>query len=109
MRRSLASGFRLEVFSFRLFKLHLSPRCQPGLLFPDHNSVTKDLTTVEVATLLGIGRDTLYRWIRAEKIAGPKLTVKGEFQRVVWTDNDVKRFRNFMKQNYQKAKVRKKS
>jgi len=56
-------------------------------------------TTVQAAKKLGIARDTIYRWMRDKKITGAKLTREGKFQSPLWTDEDLKRIRRYMKEN----------
>jgi excisionase family DNA binding protein len=70
----------------------------------------KTYTTVQVAKLLGIGRDTIYRWMRAKKIRGSRVIRVGtgdSFQVRYWTDRDVARIKKYMQQNYRKGRGRK--
>ena len=65
-------------------------------------------TTVQAANVLGIGRDTLYRWIRAKKIPEGKLTRVGNFSIRGWSDRDLDRIRIYMRENYIKGPGRRK-
>jgi excisionase family DNA binding protein len=65
-------------------------------------------TTVRVAKMLGIGRDTIYRWMRAKKIRGARVTRFGTVQLRLWTDRDVAEIRRYIKQHPYKGRGRKK-
>ncbi len=67
----------------------------------------KKYTTVQVARLLGIGRDTLYRWMRAKKIKPPRVEMVGDMRLRQWTKQDVDQVRAFMAENYHKGRGRK--
>ena len=71
--------------------------------------IMKSYTTVELAKRLGIGRDTLYRWLRAEKIKGSKVTRLGPFKVRLWTERDVRKVEQFMKEYYIEGRGRKKA
>jgi excisionase family DNA binding protein len=68
-------------------------------------------TTAQLAKKLGIGRDTLYRWMRAKKIKPGRLqrirTGGGEFAVRSWTTEDVRAIRTYMTKNYRKGRGRK--
>jgi excisionase family DNA binding protein len=68
----------------------------------------KTYTTVQLAKHLGIGRDTLYRWMRAKKIRGVQVTRFGNIRVRLWTERDAAEIRRYMKQHYGKGKGRKK-
>lgn len=63
-------------------------------------------TTVDVARLLGIGRDTIYRWIRAGKIKGPRFVRSGNLQIRAWTKADVRQIRRYKNKQYMKTRAR---
>jgi predicted DNA-binding transcriptional regulator AlpA len=63
-------------------------------------------STVQAVKKLGIGRDTLYRWIRGLKVAAPKRTEVGGVRIRLWTDADIKKVRAYMKQSYRKKMAR---
>jgi excisionase family DNA binding protein len=70
----------------------------------------KTYTTVQVAKLLGVGRDTIYRWMRANKIPSGKVIPVGvgaSFQARQWTERDVERIRKYKQENYLKGRGRK--
>jgi len=54
-------------------------------------------TTVRAAKILGVARDTIYRWIRDDKIRGAQITRAGKFQSPLWTDADLDRMRKWMR------------
>jgi excisionase family DNA binding protein len=60
----------------------------------------KTYTTVQLAETLGVGRDTLYRWMRAGKIKSAPVGRLGPFRVRLWTERDVKAIRKFMKDGY---------
>jgi excisionase family DNA binding protein len=65
-------------------------------------------TTVQVAKQLGVGRDTLYRWMRAGKIKTAPVSRLGPFRVRLWSDRDVTQIRGFMKDGYFEGRGRKK-
>jgi excisionase family DNA binding protein len=69
----------------------------------------KTYTTVQVAKLLHVGRDTIYRWMRAKKITAAKVTRFGSFQVRLWTVRDVAAIRHYMEQNPYKGRGKKRS
>ena len=68
----------------------------------------KTYTTVQVAKMLGIGRDTIYRWMRSKKIRGARVKRFGAIQLRFWTDRDVAEIRRYIEQNPYKGRGRKK-
>lgn len=67
-------------------------------------------TTVQAAKKLGIGRDTLYRWMKNGLIRKPSVVRLGEgalFQPAMWTDAELSMIRKRMKQNPHKNLGRK--
>lgn len=69
--------------------------------------VKKTYTTVQVAKMLGVGRDTIYRWIRARKIPRAKVARLGNVQVRLWTGREVSEIRRYMKQNPYQGRGRK--
>lgn len=65
-------------------------------------------TTVQVAKLLKVGRDTIYRWMRSKKIRGARVTRFGNVQLRLWTDRDVAEVRRYMEQHPYKSRGKKK-
>jgi excisionase family DNA binding protein len=57
-------------------------------------------STVQVAEMLGIGNDTLHRWIRARKIAAPGVQLVGGVRIRLWSDTDVEIVRQYKKQSF---------
>ena len=71
-------------------------------------SAMKTYTTVQLAKHLGIGRDTLYRWMKAKKIQAVRVTRLGNIRVRLWTDRDAAKIRKYMKQHYGRGKGPKK-
>lgn len=72
----------------------------------------KTYTTVQAARKLGIGRDTLYRWMKAKHIKGSKVLRVGAGATVqvrLWTERDLAAIRSWMKQNPYKGRGRKRT
>lgn len=72
----------------------------------------KAYTTVQAARELGIGRDTLYRWMKAKKIKGSEVLRVGTgatFQVRLWTERDLAAIRRWMKQNPYKGRGQKRT
>jgi len=68
----------------------------------------KYASTKEVARKVGIGRNTLERWLSSGKLKPPRATRigRGEFRQ--WTDADIERVRKYKARNYRKGRGRKK-
>jgi len=67
----------------------------------------KLFTTVQAAKILGIARDTLYRWIREGRVKGPGVQRVGEdvtFHPPVLTKEDLAAVRRWMKKNPYKGR-----
>jgi excisionase family DNA binding protein len=67
-------------------------------------------TTVQAAKQLGVGRDTLYRWMKSGKIKGGRAVRVGgsaDVQLRLWTEGDLARIRRWMKANPYKSRGRK--
>jgi excisionase family DNA binding protein len=56
----------------------------------------KTYTTVQAAKELGVSRDTIYRWMKANSIKGARVTRFGEFQLRLWAESDLNRIRAWM-------------
>jgi excisionase family DNA binding protein len=55
----------------------------------------KKHSTVEVAKLIGVSRDTLHRWIREKKVFAPPAESLGGFRVRLWTVADVEKVRKY--------------
>jgi predicted DNA-binding transcriptional regulator AlpA len=70
------------------------------------------LTTVQLARMLGVGRATIYRWLKNGSIRPsiePKLKQVHSgmvFQPMGWTAEDVARIRKWMDENYRPDKAK---
>jgi len=69
----------------------------------------KTYTTVQLAERLAVGRDTIYRWMRAGKIKTAPVSRLGPFRVRLWTEHDVARIRKFMEEGYFEGRGRRKS
>ena len=65
-------------------------------------------STAQVARKVGIGKQTLHRWIREGKIAAPRKQRVGGVVVRFWKDEDVERVRRYKAQHYRKGRGRKK-
>jgi len=64
-------------------------------------------STAQAARKLGIGRQTLHRWIREGNVSPPrKQKVAGVTVRI-WTAEDIERLRKYKEGNYRKGRGRK--
>ena len=62
-------------------------------------------STAQTARKLGIGRQTLHRWIREGIVSPPrKQKVAGVTVRI-WTAEDIERLREYKEGNYRKGRV----
>jgi predicted site-specific integrase-resolvase len=71
--------------------------------------MSKGYSTVEVARMAGVDKQTLLRWLWAGKIPEPKHFENGGQKIRLWTDSDVKKVRRYKEANYRKGRGRKKS
>jgi excisionase family DNA binding protein len=60
----------------------------------------KTYSTVEVAKLLGIGNDTLHRWIHTKKVPAPPVQSVGGLGIRLWTKADIKQVRRYKAEHY---------
>jgi excisionase family DNA binding protein len=67
-----------------------------------------EYTTTQAAKKLGIGRDTMYRWIQAKLIRPGRVTRFGNYQIRAWADEDLAKIREWMKKNPHENRGRKK-
>jgi DNA-binding transcriptional MerR regulator len=64
-------------------------------------------STAQAARKVGIGRQTLHRWIREGNVSPPrKRKVAGVTVRI-WREDDIKRLRKYKEGNYCKGRGRK--
>ena len=61
-------------------------------------------STAQLAKLMGIGRDTLQRWMRRADFPRPRVTRVGGVSVRLWTQADVARVRKYKAENYGKGK-----
>ena len=61
----------------------------------------KTYSTVQVAELVDVTTDTLHRWIRERKIEAPPVqTLQGMLRVRLWTEEDVKKVRQYKDEHY---------
>ena len=65
-------------------------------------------STVQVAQMVEIDKQTLLRWLWAGKVAEPRLYEGGGVKLRVWTDRDVERIRKYKRTHYRKGRGRSK-
>jgi excisionase family DNA binding protein len=66
-----------------------------------------NLSTLEVARKVGIGRATLERWLSSGKLKAPRTIRFGKSEFRDWTDRDVERVRKYKQESYRKGRGRK--
>lgn len=66
-----------------------------------------NLSTLDVARIVGIGRSTLERWIAQGKFPAPKMIRFGRDEFRNWTPKDVERVRKYKQNNFRKGRGRK--
>ena len=66
-------------------------------------------STAQVARKVGIGKQTLHRWIREGKISAPRKQRVGGVVVRFWNDEDVDLVRRYKAQHYRKGRGRKKT
>jgi excisionase family DNA binding protein len=60
----------------------------------------KTYSTVEVAKLLGVGNDTLHRWIHSSVIPAPPVQRLGKVSVRLWTEKDVEKVKKYKTSHY---------
>jgi predicted DNA-binding transcriptional regulator AlpA len=65
-------------------------------------------STAQVARKVGIGKQTLHRWIREGKVSAPRKQRVGGVVVRLWSGEDVDRVRKFKAANYCRGRGRKK-
>jgi excisionase family DNA binding protein len=60
----------------------------------------KTYSTVEVAKLLGVGNDTLHRWIHSKVIPAPPIQRLGKVSVRLWTDKDMEKVKKYKTSHY---------
>lgn len=60
----------------------------------------KTRSTVQVAKLLGIGTDTLHRWMREKKVPTPPAQAIGGMSVRLWSEDEVEKVRIYKAQHY---------
>jgi len=65
-------------------------------------------STLQVARMVGVDKQTLLRWLWAGKVAEPKIYQSGGIKLRFWTDRDVGRIREYKRTNYRRGRGRKK-
>jgi len=68
----------------------------------------KKYSTKQVLRIVGIGRTTLLRRLRAGKVPEPRRTAWGGLNARVFTDRDIERVRRYKAANYRKGRGRRK-
>jgi len=66
----------------------------------------KCYSTVQAAKLLRIGRDTLYRWLRAGKVAAPPVQEVGGVRVRLWGSKDIEHVRKYVAKHYWEGRGR---
>jgi excisionase family DNA binding protein len=67
----------------------------------------RNYSTAQAARILGIGRQTLHRWIAAGAVAAPRLSNVGGVKVRIWTLRDLEQVRKYKEENYRKGRGRK--
>lgn len=67
----------------------------------------KTYSTVQVARLVGVDKQTLLRWLWAGKIREPRTVGDGGQKIRIWTDRDVEQVRIYKEAHYRKGRGRK--
>jgi predicted site-specific integrase-resolvase len=67
-----------------------------------------ELSTIQVARLAGISKNTLLSWLHAGKIPEPKRQNNGGQDVRLWSDHDVAGVSKYKEANYRKGRGRKK-
>jgi hypothetical protein len=60
----------------------------------------KTYSTVQVAKNLGIGTDTLHRWMREKRVPTPPIQTVGEMSIRLWSENDLAAAQKYKDEHY---------
>jgi hypothetical protein len=60
----------------------------------------KTYSTVQVAKILGVGTDTLHRWMLEKKVPVPPLQSVGRMSVRLWSDSDVQAAKKYKVEHY---------
>ncbi len=63
-------------------------------------------TTREVAKAVGIGHQTLLRWLYAKDVAEPELITLGGMKLRLWTADDIRRVRRYKTEGMAERRAR---
>jgi excisionase family DNA binding protein len=61
-------------------------------------------STGEVASQIGVSKNTLLRWLYAGKISEPRHSVNGGQDVRIWSERDLSRVRKYKDENYWKGR-----
>ena len=64
-------------------------------------------TTKQVAKAVGIGHQTLLRWIYAKDVAEPEWIILGRMKLRLWTKDDIRRVRRYKVEGREERQARK--
>jgi transposase len=59
-----------------------------------------DYSTAQVAEMLGIGTDTLHRWLKNKKVAAPELQLVGGVKVRLWSDEQLAAAKRYKARHY---------
>jgi DNA-binding transcriptional MerR regulator len=62
--------------------------------------MAKTYSTLQVSKMLGVGSDTLHRWIREKKVLAPPVQFVGGIRFRLWTQADIDKARKYMVRHY---------
>jgi excisionase family DNA binding protein len=65
-------------------------------------------STAQVAEILGIGTDTLHRWLREKKVAAPKVSFVGGVKVRLWSETELDTAKKYKAEHYWGKGARKK-
>ena len=61
-------------------------------------------STIQVARLIGVHKNTLLQWLYSGKIPEPKHQGNGGQDIRIWRDRDIERVRKYKEKNYRKGR-----
>jgi len=57
-------------------------------------------STAQVAEILGIGTDTLHRWLKQKRVVAPRLGFVGRVKVRLWSDADLDAAKKYKAEHY---------
>jgi len=99
---------RIHILLF-LLNNFLTTRLTKQVKYVHTVDIMKTYSTAQVATVVGVAKKTILRWLYRKAVPEPKWHRNGGVHVRIWTERDVARVRKYKDQFYRKGRGRKKA